>query len=83
MFKQYRKNPIGWCFYRVENLKLSKGSLKYKIIQCIHYVSSSILSKNKRFLLESPNKVLTILSIPLGLVLYFYILYKTRNLKLS
>ena len=83
MFKQYRKNPIGWCFYRVENLKLSKGSLKYKIIQCIHYVSSSILSKNKRFLLESPNKVLTILSIPLGLFLYFYILYKTRNLKLS
>lgn len=83
MFKQYRKNPIGWCFYRVENLKLSKGSLKYKIIQCIHYVSSSILSKNKRFLLESPNKVLTILSIPLGLVLYFYILFKTRNLKLS
>lgn len=83
MFKQYRKNQIGWCFYRVENLKLSKGSLKYKIIQCIHYVSSSILSKNKRFLLESPNKVLTILSIPLGLVLYFYILYKTRNLKLS
>lgn len=83
MFKQYRKNPIGWCFYRVENLKLSKGSLKYKIIQCIHYVSSSILSKNKRFLLESPNKVLTILSIPLGLALYFYILFKTRNLKFS
>lgn len=83
MFKQYRKNPRGWCFYRIENLKLSKGSLKYKIIQCIHYVSSSILSKNKKFLLESPNKVLTVLSIPLGLALYFYILFKTRNLKLS
>lgn len=83
MFKQYRRNPRGWCFYRIENLKLSKGSLKYKIIQCIHYVSSSILSKNKKFLLESPNKVLTVLSIPLGLALYFYILFKTRNLKFS
>ena len=83
MFKQYRKNPRGWCFYRIENLKLSKGSLKYKITQSIHYVSSSMLSKNKRFLLESPNKVLTILSIPLGLALYFYILFKTRNLKFS
>lgn len=83
MFKQYRKNPRGWCFYRIENLKLSKGSLKYKTTQSIHYVSSSMLSKNKRFLLESPNKVLTILSIPLGLVLCFYILFKTRNLKLS
>lgn len=83
MFKQYRRNPKGWCFYRVENLKLSNGNLRYKFIQCVHYVSSSMLSKNKKFLIESPKKCLTVASIPLGLALYFYILFKTRDLKFS
>lgn len=83
MFNQYIKNPKGWCFYRIENLKLSKGSLKYKFTQCIHYISSSILAKNKKFLLESPNKLLTILAIPFGVVLYLYILIKTRKIKFS
>lgn len=83
MFRQYRKNPRGWCFYRVENLKLSMGNFRYKFIQCIHYVSSSILSKNKRFLLESPKKGLTLIAIPFGVCLYFLILIKTRKIKFS
>lgn len=83
MFKQYRRNPKGWCFYRVENLKLSKGSLKYKFTQCIHYISSSIIAKNKKFLSESPSKVLTIIAIPFGIALYVYILIKTKDFKFT
>ena len=56
-----------------ENLKLSNTSIKFKFKQCIHYVSSSIMAKNKRFVNESPNKLLTILAIPFGITLYFYI----------
>ena len=73
MFTQYIRSPKGWCFYRVENLKLSNTSIKFKFKQCIHYVSSSIMAKNKRFVNESPNKLLTILAIPFGITLYFYI----------
>lgn len=73
MFKQYMNNPKGFAFYRIENMKNKNGNLKYKFKQCIHYVSSSIISRNKRFLRETPCKVLTILAIPLGTILYFYI----------
>ena len=30
MLKQYRNNPRGWCFFRVENLKIPNTSFKFK-----------------------------------------------------
>lgn len=81
MLNQYRKNPKGWCFFRLENLKIEKSSLKYKFKECIHYVSSSIMSKNKDFISKSPQKLLTIISIPFGLALYSYIMLKTKEIK--
>ncbi|MBS4209163.1 glycosyltransferase family 2 protein [Bacillus sp. FJAT-50079] len=78
MFRQYRKNPKGFAFYRKELMKLPFGSLVFKYRQAIHYVSSSILSKNRRFLRETPNKGLTILATPIGFLLYLYITTKTR-----
>lgn len=73
MFKQYMKNPKGFAFYRIENMKNPKGNLRYKFKECIHYVSSSLILKNKRFLNDTPLKILTIFAIPFGAALYFYI----------
>lgn len=73
MFKQYMKNPKGFAFYRIENMKNPKGNLRYKFKECIHYVSSSLILKNKRFLNDTPLKTLTIFAIPFGASLYFYI----------
>ena len=73
MFKQYMKNPKGFSIYRIENMKNPKASLKYKFKECIHYVSSSLILKNKRFLNDTPLKILTIFAIPFGVVLYFYV----------
>ncbi|MDZ5254383.1 glycosyltransferase family A protein [Clostridium sp. LIBA-8841] len=73
MIKQYKKNPKGFAFYRVENIKNSRATLKFKFKESVHYVSSSFLSRNKNFLKESPYKILTLLSIPLGASLYLYI----------
>jgi hypothetical protein len=47
--------------------------------QCIHYVSSSIIGKNKRFLKESPAKLLTVLAVPCGVALAALIYFKTRG----
>lgn len=77
MLKQYRRNPNGFAFYRIENMKNPHGSLMYKFKECIHYVSTSLISKNMRFVNESPCKILTILAIPLGYVLYRYIIKNT------
>lgn len=76
MLKQYKKNPRGFTFYRIENLKNPNASLKFKFKECVHYISSSIMTKNKNFIKESPCKLITILAIPMGIGLYFYIMKK-------
>lgn len=78
MLKQYRTNPEGFAFYRKELMKLSFASWSFKYRQAIHYVSSSFISKNKKFISESPCKTLTILAIPFGALLHYYIIKKTK-----
>lgn len=73
MLKQYMKNPKGFAFYRIENMKNKNASLKFKFKECIHYVSSCLISKNRRFLRESPCKLLTLGAILPGVILYLYI----------
>lgn len=80
MLKQYRRNPNGFAFYRKELMKLPFTSTLFKFRQAIHYVSSSFISKNKHFLQETPNKLLTILALPFGYLLFFYIMSKTKTL---
>ena len=80
MFKQYRRNPKGFAFIRIENMKNPRISSINKFKECIHFVSSSIISKNKKFLKDVPCKLRTILAIPFGIVLYFYILNKTKDM---
>ncbi|AND41933.1 glycosyltransferase family 2 protein [Cytobacillus oceanisediminis] len=78
MLNQYRRNPKGFAFYRKELMKLPFASLSFKFRQAIHYVSSSLLINNKRFIAEAPNKIFTFLAIPFGMLLYFYIKSKTE-----
>lgn len=77
MLRQYWQNPKGFAFIRKENMKYIKNP-KRNFIDCIHYVSSSIIGKNKRFLIESPKKIMTVLAIPLGVLLTIYIKTKIK-----
>lgn len=78
MFKQYIRHPKGFAFIRKVSMQLSK-SPKRRFIEAIHYVSSSILLRNRKFIQESPRKLLTIAAIPFGILLYCYIKIKTRK----
>lgn len=78
MLKQYRRHPRGFAFSRKSRMKLDK-SFKNKFKNAIHYVSSSMFSKNKNFLKESPQKIITLLAIPFGVLLNLYIRSKTKN----
>ena len=69
--------------FRLENLKIPETSLKYKFKECIHYVSSSIMCKNKEFILKSPYKGLTLAAIPFGLALYIYVMLKTKDIEIA
>ena len=79
MLRQYRSSPRGFAETRKLYLSFPDTSLAFRFRQCIHYVSSSILAKNGRFLQESPAKLLTILALPFGAALCAYICFKTRR----
>ena len=79
MINQYRKNPKGFAFLRIHNLNNPKAKPLFKFKECVHYVSSSLISRNKNYIKESPCKLTTILAVPLGMVLYKYIMKKTSD----
>ncbi|PEA53581.1 glycosyltransferase [Bacillus pseudomycoides] len=83
MLKQYRRNPKGFAFYRKELMKLPFVSKSFKYRQAIHYISSSLISKNRRFMNETPCKILTFFAVPLGIMLYCYITAKTKMLEVT
>lgn len=78
MLKQYRKNPMGFSFYRKELMKLPFVSFMFKVRQAVHYVSSNLIMNNRGFISEAPNKGITTMVIPFGYLLYLYIVKKTK-----
>lgn len=77
MWKQYLNNPKGFAFWRKVCMQYPT-SKKRMIIDCIHYCSSSILSHNKRFILESPKTLLTVFCTPFGWMLTSHIKKKAK-----
>lgn len=69
MYRQYWRNPRGFAFFRLTEMRCTR-SLKRRFIVCAHYVSSCLISKNRKWLSESPEKLLTLLAAPLGFMLY-------------
>lgn len=78
MYRQYINNPKGFAFWRKEQMKHSIN-IKQKFKACIHYVSSSLIAKNKNFIKESPEKFLTVLSVPFGWCLKCLVLKKSKD----
>lgn len=77
MWKQYLKNPRGFAFLRKTAMQYPI-SRKRLIMDCIHYCSSSQISRNQNYIKESPQKLLTILCTPLGWGLTVYIKTKAK-----
>lgn len=78
MLRQYYKNPKGFAFMRKVHMKYDKGFLR-RFKTCVHYVSSSFISRNRRFLKESPRKCMTVLAVPFGICLYAVVRYSNRK----
>lgn len=79
IWKQYVRSPKSYARYRINQMTLKHGNpLKNKFRLCVHYISSCILSKDKNWLKKSPLRLLTILAVPFGVVLYFVIKHKNR-----
>lgn len=78
MYKQYWNNPKGFAFIRKMDMKYVP-SRKRKFMACVHYVSSSLRAKNKRFISESPLPFLTLLAVIPGFLLYKYTEHQVKS----
>lgn len=78
MWKQYLNNPKGFAFWRKICMKYPE-SKKRLWKDCIHYVSSSILCGNKKFIQESPRKAMTIITLPLGIIMSRIVKKKAKS----
>lgn len=72
MWKEYLRSPRGFAAWRKVCMQYPT-SWRRLLVDCMHYVSSSILAGNRRFIGESPRKALTVLCIPAGILLAFVI----------
>ena len=79
IYNQFVNSPNSFAALRKLYMTMPDAPYSYVFRQCIHYVSSSILARNTKFLLESPKKILTFFAIPLGVILYVYLLFKINN----
>lgn len=74
MIQSYFRNAKGFNYARTIRMRYSP-SWKDRFRNAIHYVSGSMISKNKKFLAESPQKIMTLFAIPFGVALYGYLNY--------
>lgn len=77
MYRQYWRNPKGFSFFRKTEM-VCAPTVKRRFMSCIHYVASSIIARNSRFLWESPKKFMTIMAMPLGVLWYLRIRSKVK-----
>lgn len=68
MWKQYLRNPKGFAFWRKISMTYPQ-SRKRLFVDCVHYVSSSLIAGNREFIAQSPRRLPTVLAIPFGTVL--------------
>lgn len=79
MLRQYRNSPNSFAETRKLYLSFPDTGLKFRFRQCIHYVSSSIIAGNRRFIQESPAKGLTLLALPCGILLAALVYCKNKR----
>ncbi|HMI07343.1 MAG TPA: glycosyltransferase family 2 protein [Flavobacterium sp.] len=77
ILRQYRKNPRGFAFVRIEKIKSDAG-FKEKFRSATHLVSGAIFTKDFGLLKQAGNPLLIFLAFPFGLLLNVYIRLKTR-----
>ncbi len=79
MFKQYMENPKGFAYSRKLCMSLPFASLSFKYRQAVHYVSSCLISKDRMWLENSPQKLICLAAIIPGFLWFLYIEYRYRK----
>lgn len=79
ILRQYYNSPNSFAEIRLLYLSFYHLPLKFKIRNCIHYNSSCIIAKRKKYIRKCPFRIITILTFPLGFLLSIYIKLKNKK----
>jgi len=79
IWRQYTNSPRSFQKQRVLEMQLVHNTWLNRFRVAIHYVASSIIAKDRKWLHNSPQKLLTFLASPFGVLLYWLIKYKSRR----
>lgn len=79
IFKQYVNSPRSFAKHRILHMRMQRYPYRLKFQAAAHYISSCIISHDRNWLRNSPRKFTTITAIPLGIMIYIFIKYKTRS----
>lgn len=79
MFRQYYNSPNSFAETRLQYLSFPNLPLTFKLRNCIHYVSSCILAKRKKYIKNCPYPFLTLLCFLPGLLLSRLIISKNKT----
>lgn len=71
IIKQYFQSPRGFKHSRYATMKYA-ATFKEKVIQTGHFIKESLISKEYNIFKNNPEKLLTLLTLPLGIGMYFY-----------
>ncbi len=82
MLRQYWRNPRGFAFLRKVDM-VHGCTWQVRTKAAIHYGAKSLMLRNKAWLQESPRPWLTLVTLPLGLACYAYLLWARQRLHLA
>jgi glycosyltransferase involved in cell wall biosynthesis len=78
IFKQYKTNPKGFRYSRTIELKYIRN-FKIRILKALHLISSTLFIGDYQFFKNNPQKLLTFICLPLGVLFHLYIIYKVSK----
>lgn len=78
IFFQYINSPNSFSKQRILEMTLKRTTIINNIRSAIHYVATSIIARDKKWLHNTPKKALTLSVAPLGVLLYLFIKLKTK-----
>ena len=79
IYKQYLNSPNSFAKMRRLEMTLKRNSWRNLLRVAIHYNSSTIIANDKNWLSNSPRKLLTFVTRPLGWFLYQFIKYRAKD----
>ena len=78
IFQQYIDSPRSFAKLRLLEMGLKRSTLKNNIRLMVHYIASSLISKDKGWLKKTPYKLLAFVAFVPGYLRYVYILCKAK-----